>query len=121
MHQENRDWELVLNVGADGGSVALYGRETGSGWVFRRHVADQTPMLIDEESIDHDSDPVSTWAAAVRLLDRYPWCNLFPTMVHPDFHDRVWREISKRVAKGRVTDDSLDRWVEACRPPESAP
>lgn len=106
------DWQLILNVGADGGSVALYGREAELGWIFRRHVADQTPMFIGEESISHDSEAVETWTKAVRLLDRYPWASLFPTYVHPDFRTRVWREVCKRATKRRPREGELDRWLE---------
>ena len=115
------DWQLIVKIGAEGGSVALYGRETDDGWVFRRHVADQTPMFIDEESVEHDSETVDTWVKAVRLLERYPWANLFPTYVHPGFGNKVWLEVCKRALKRRPREGELDRWLDVCCPPEAAP
>ena len=34
------DWEVILQLGAEGGSVTLYGMETERGWLFYRDVSD---------------------------------------------------------------------------------
>jgi hypothetical protein len=60
------DWEVILQLGTEGGSVTLYGMQTEQGWLFSRSVTE----LIDEERIPHDSPVVDSWEAAIGLLDR---------------------------------------------------
>ncbi len=71
------DWEVILQLGAEGGSVTLYGMETERGWLFYRDVSDWSPELIGEERIQHKSPVVDSWDAAVALLDQYPWPKTF--------------------------------------------
>lgn len=40
--------EVILQVGAEGGDVTLYGMLTKNGWLFSRQVIDQTPELLNE-------------------------------------------------------------------------
>lgn len=106
--------ELILRVGADGGDISLSGIETGAGWVFCRQVSDQTPMLIDEPCIEHESEVARSWEAAIRLMDRYPWHRLSPRFVHPEFRERVWDEITRRASEGLVPSWRMDDWQERC-------
>ena len=80
-----KDWTIVLQLGAECGSLTLYGMQTEQGWVFCRNLIDWTPQLIDEERIQHKSPVVDSWGAALTLLDQYPWQTLFPLVVHPKF------------------------------------
>jgi hypothetical protein len=48
------------------------------GWSFSREVSD----CIDEDRIEHKSAVVDSWEAALKLLDQYPWCRLFPVRIH---------------------------------------
>ena len=50
--------EVIVEVGAEGGSVTLYGLRTKQGWLFSRKVIDQSLMLLDEPQIQHDSSCV---------------------------------------------------------------
>jgi hypothetical protein len=34
-----KDWTIILQLGAEGGSITLYGLETERGWVFSRSVS----------------------------------------------------------------------------------
>lgn len=40
--------EIILQVGAEGGDLTLYGSRTASGWLFTLSVYDCTPLLLDE-------------------------------------------------------------------------
>src|SRR6266480_5902906 len=103
------DWEVILQLGAEGGSVTLYGMETERGWLFYRDVSDWTPELIGEERIQHKSPVVNSWDSAVALLDQYPWPRLFPLMVHPEFSERIWYEVRDRLEKDQASGLCLDR------------
>lgn len=105
--------EVILKVGAEGGSITLYGVRTESGWRFKRDVIDQTPCVLDEAGIRHDSQFTSSWAEALSLLDRYPWHRLYPIRVHPEFRQSVWSVVRTRYARDG-SDHDLERWRERC-------
>ena len=79
--------EVILEVGAEGGAITLYGVRDLDGWRYSTSVLDQTPSLLpdefDEPEIRKDSEVVNSWEAALRLIDRYPWHRLSPLTVPP--------------------------------------
>lgn len=105
--------EIILQVGAEGGSVTLYGVRTENGWRFLCNVVDQTPRMLDEEEIRRDSQFTSSWDQALALLDRYPWHRLFPIRVHPDFRQAVWSVVRTRYV-GKGSEHELERWRARC-------
>jgi hypothetical protein len=107
--------EVVLEVGAEGGSISLYGFRTDRGWRFARKVIDQTAELIDESSVEARSDVVCSWEAALALLDRYPWPVLVPISVHTDFRDQIWSAVQGRLRNEEGSEIKLRRWRELCR------
>src|SRR5437667_9925800 len=108
------DWEVILQLGAEGGSVTLYGMETERGWLFYRDVSDWSPELIGEDRLQHKSPVVNSWEAAVALLDRYPWQRLHPLMVHPEFSDRIWTAARDRLKTDGTSGLYVDRWRNIC-------
>ena len=104
------DWEVMLQLGAEGGSVTLYGMETERGWLFYRDVSDWSPELIGEERIQHKSPVVNSWEAAVALLDRYPWQRLCPLMIHPEFSERVRSAARDRLQRDQAPARYFDMW-----------
>jgi hypothetical protein len=105
--------EVILRVGAEGGSVTLHGVRTEDGWRFQRSVVDQTPWMLDEAEIRHDSQFTSSWDEALALLDRYPWQRLFPIRVHPEFRQVVWSAVQTRYA-GNNAENDLEWWRDRC-------
>ena len=81
---EAKTSEVVVAVGTEGGTIALYGLRTDRGWVFEREVHDWTPDLLGEEPVRTNLS-AENWDAALGLLDRYRWPTLLPLSVHPDF------------------------------------
>jgi hypothetical protein len=63
--------EVIIELGAEGGSITLSGFRTDRGWSFWREVTDWTPELIDEERIHHESAVVDSWEAALKLLGSF--------------------------------------------------
>jgi hypothetical protein len=95
------DWTVILELGAEGGSLTLLGKQTERSWVFYRHVSDWTPELIGEGRIENDSPAVHSWEVALGLLDKYNWHKLTPLIVDPGFSDRVWSAVRDRFENDR--------------------
>lgn len=109
--------EVILSVAAEGGSITLYGVRSARGWAFERCISDQTPTLLDEPALQHDSGTVHSWDTALELLDRYPWHRLSPRAVHPEFRSQLWREIELRDREGLVPERRLEDWRRVCAAP----
>ena len=107
--------EVIIEIGAEGGSIALYGIRTERCWVFSRKVIDQTSELIDEEWIQHNSAAVDTWEAALKLLDQYPWFKLYPIRIHPEFRQKIWLAVQEQLQNDtEASKFALRRWRELC-------
>ena len=110
-----KDWEVIVRVGAELGDLTLYGSRTDIGWTFSRRVVDQTPILLDEASIDVTSDTVSSWPEALGLLDCYSWQALYPLEVHPEFRAEVIAAVTDRFDRDpTMKERRLEKWKEAC-------
>jgi hypothetical protein len=111
--------EVILEVGAEGGSLTLYGARTSDGWRFSRRVIDQTMALLDLDdagAVDELSAVVGSWPAALALMDRYPWHRLCPIEVHPEFRARVLEAVVARLrGDGEDDPEPLRRWKALCR------
>lgn len=112
---EKRPWQLIVSVGAEGGSISLLGKPTEAGWTYRRGVVDRSAALIDERDIRHTSDIVATWPAALRLMDRYQWARLSPIKMHPAFADKVMVAVRDRLVAVPRGDWDLAKWGDAAR------
>jgi len=120
--------EVIVEIGGEGGSLAIYGIRTKLGWIFSREVVDQSLLFIDEgPTIQHSSKIVSSWPEALELLDRYPWPQLCPIKVHPEFRKMVLDAVLERnKAKGNAKSPGwkrapkekreiqFERWEELC-------
>jgi hypothetical protein len=135
------DWEVILEVGAEGGSVTLYGIQTQpsffsaaaprsglhvakaaelrkvdpklteQGWFFKMN---STESIDEELHSQFDSPVVDSWEAAIGLFDRYSWQRLYPLIVHPAFSERIWSAVRDRLAKDYASGGQLDRWRTIC-------
>jgi hypothetical protein len=116
MHSKahTKQCEVVLELGAEGGSIALYGFRTEYGWLFTRETLDQTPELIDEDRIETNSACADTWEAALKLLDQYPWVELYPLSIHTEFRQQIWSAVQERLPNDERSDVKLRRWRELC-------
>lgn len=105
--------DVVIKVGGEGGSITLYGRRRGEGWIFSLQSLDQSPMFFDEPSEQKNSLAVATWPEALALLDSYPWHRLCPDEVHPDFRTAVLDAVNARY--GDAADwNRLADWQTLC-------
>ena len=95
---------VVLEVGAEGGSLTLIGRESDDGaWRFARVTDDQSEALFGETDVPITAPDLSaltwvdSWEAGLKLMDRYPWAQLHPVFVHPKFVERVRAAVEERL------------------------
>jgi hypothetical protein len=107
-------WQTIVKVGAEGGSVTLYGQPSAQGWLFSRTVNDQTPLMLDQSEIRHSSSTVADWAEALILLDKYPWASLVPIKVHPGFAEQILAAVSQRIEESGTPTSRLKRWKHVC-------
>lgn len=99
--------QVIVEVGAEGGSLTLYGIQSPDGWQFRAETNEAA--LDDGDTPDLPARPwVATWRSALKQLDAYPWTQLYPLKVHPEFSDRVFKALQTRKKKGLAID--WDQW-----------
>jgi hypothetical protein len=105
----NVEREVIVEVGAEGGSIALCGVRGEAGWSYSLYV---NHRLLDEEPIQKETDQVETWDAAIALLDRYPWRQLSPLRVHPEFRSKILSAVGGDSAPHRRR---LKNWEAVCK------
>ncbi len=120
---ESRPWDstfnqTVLEVGAEGGTLAIVRQRNQRGaweyWCLR----DETTMLdlLPESEIGTrddllDKSPhLSNFKKALLRLGQYPWFSFVPLKVHPEFADVVMREVERRGGK-----EAASQWTERLR------
>jgi hypothetical protein len=107
--------KVIVEVGVEGGSIALLGVRDDEGWRYSLYFNDWTPELLDEEPIQRQSDQVATWDAAIALLDRYPWRQFSPIRVHPEFRGKVWTAVCKEIGDSTDYPHRLEDWKAICK------
>lgn len=108
-------WTVILQAGVEGGCITLCGQYNGKGWLFRRNMADQTPMLIEEPVSDSHPELVYSWEEALDVLDRHPWHLFYPLEVHPVFRGAVLAAVLKRTRPDLLVNDyGFMRWLHVC-------
>jgi hypothetical protein len=94
--------EAILEVGADGGSLTVFGERAADGkWSFR--LARNELMLYESEGESGgrdlyigQSEHFPSIQDALILMDKYPWHRLHPIEIHPEFFDAILSEVRKR-------------------------
>lgn len=111
--------EIIIKVGAEGGSWTLFGRKksTADGWEF---AAEITSMNEDEEFFTSKSQWVGDWNSALKLYARHPWHSLHPLKVHKDFRAAVELALEEqlmhdeRLAAQDKSGIVLPDWLRLC-------
>jgi hypothetical protein len=105
--------ETIPEVGAEGGTISLFGDKDAQGrWRFWAR-KDETMMsdVLDEDepgglgSLVNTSEPVSSLPEALALLDKYSWHRLKPLRIHSEFGLAILSEVQKR-----GTSEEGDLW-----------
>ena len=104
------DATIILEVGAEGGSLSVIGApQSDANWQFWCILDDQTPTFIDEDPIHRESNAVKSWGDLIALLDKeFPyWVSLYPLYVHPDFRKQLAELIGHRLMIKQQTRDNV--------------
>lgn len=109
-----KDCGIILKVGAEGGSLTIYGLRTKDGGLFSEEVIDQTPGFIDEPLTQPLSESLQEWDPVLQHLNRYPWHRLYPLQVHPEFGNRVYEAVQDRFRSDGDADPDLCDWKQVC-------
>ena len=102
--------EIVLQAGAEGGSLTIVRYHvSGEKWQFA-FIRDESTLADflgeeDQEDLFEALDSIATFEDAIALMNKYPWPNLYPLVVHPEYANRVM-EIIERSGNPRAKD----RW-----------
>ncbi|MDQ0257842.1 NAD-dependent SIR2 family protein deacetylase [Evansella vedderi] len=134
------DWQTIISLGAEGGSITLLGKEQHPGqWVFKKAVNEMNFDDLEDETfqptesteevrtlkspLSNLGNEATSWEKAIKLLDHYPWPMLNPREIHPAFRKRVWIALQKEVKErygDRIDSYRLNKWSKLCLP-EYAP
>lgn len=105
-------YETILKMGAEGGSLTIFGKRKATGaWQFRVERDETTlyDMLSEEDragAVPFEQNPwIESLDAVLAQIDRYNWPRLYPMSVHPDFRDYIFKEVQKRGG-----DSEVARW-----------
>ena len=104
--------EIVLQVGAEGGSLTIVRYHvSGEKWQFA-FIRDESTLAsflaendYNREDLFKEFASIATFEDAIALMNKYPWPNLYPLVVHPEYANRVM-EIIERSGNPRAKD----RW-----------
>ena len=101
--------EIILEVGAEGGSLSIVRTRASDGtwrFVVLRDETTLADMLDDNEQkafafIDA-SGAVDALAAALQVMNRYPWHRLMPLKLHEEYRGAVMAEVLRRGGAGEA-------------------
>ena len=93
----------IVKAGSAGGVVMLLGSPMPDGeWRFALATVDCTAELVNEQAPGPVDRRGLTWVDSCdegfRLLNRYPWVQLYPQGVHPLFVEEVRLAVAERLA-----------------------
>lgn len=98
-------WVKILEVLAEGGSIKLLRNGSKDGKAIYKVKTNE--CYDDEDGPMHSENEASSWAGAMALLDKYPWCKLHPDRdIHPKFKAHIAIEVRKRLS----WDAYVDGW-----------
>jgi hypothetical protein len=89
--------EIILSLGAEDGSLTLYGVKLREEWSFliKYEQINQTDLYLPET--EHLSMFQNGFQHALNLLDRYPWETYIPRTIHPAFAEALLKEVESRI------------------------
>lgn len=104
--------EIILKVGAAGGSLTLFGSKSANGkWDFfiERNEAAMCDLMDEEDRegfIPISRTPyVHSVEEGLQELSSYPWFMLHPVEVHPEFQEKILVEVKRLGSKS-----DIERW-----------
>jgi hypothetical protein len=79
---EDSDHVIVVELGAEGGSITNYGRRENGSWSFWQK---RTSLVLDENDEESWQESISDTTNDLLTLLPANWVALYPLRIHPDF------------------------------------
>jgi len=118
----NRQVKLLLQVGAEGGILAVCRSSNPTEpRQYRFGMVDSTLQILGREEggapIRRDSGWLDSWDAAMKALNVYPWPRLHPVFVAPEVSLRVWGALTTSSAEASEESGEIDlpKWQSVIR------
>jgi hypothetical protein len=97
--------EMILSLGAEEGSMTLYGIKLDDEWNFlllydKSTRTDFISQPSEDNLLKQDLMYRSGFQSALELLDEHSWHMLIPRTIHPDFAEQLLVEVEKRIPPG---------------------
>jgi hypothetical protein len=108
-------WQCIVKVGAEGGSISLFGLLKPDGeWLYSLTRDERTlaGLNVDELQYLSKTKVVEDWDSALRLLSRYPWVQLCPLEVHQAFRTLIWDAVTN---DEHARPSSMMMWERFCK------
>jgi hypothetical protein len=98
--------EIIVSLGADDGSMTLYGVQLAQEWHFLlRYDKSKELNFISHEAENSFEDQnlfSKGFQHAIELMDEYEWHKLIPRSVHPKFAEQFLCEVEKRIPPNHI-------------------
>ena len=126
MHQ----FEVMLEVGGEGGGYSILGEEVHGSWQFWRAASGGDDWMWDEKDDSaktHDQElPTTLPKPPIRYFQTLDealgtinscWPILFPVAVHPAIAAAIWTKVEAYIAKypGHDRHGYIRKWKEQCQ------
>lgn len=116
--------EVIVQVGAGGGTISLLGKHSPDGtWRFMMETNESFHAdLLSEEDREglnfHSSDgSVGTFSEGLDLLKKYPWHQLYPVKVHTEFQQSVYDAVIELTNADGGKNRNIYEWKIECGMP----
>jgi hypothetical protein len=98
--------EIVFEVAAEGGSVAIERLQTKQGYKFMYH---HNEMDMGDEGLEvNEKGAYTDFETPFQLINKeYPWYSLHLCYVHDDFRNYVTNELIKTLNSKGITNEDL--------------
>lgn len=111
----SNDTFVLLQTGTYGGCLTLYCDQSSEVKQFQLNMIDWSASVLgDADSSHRDSPVMNSVEEAFSYLDRYPWHQFTPHVIHPDVQPFVWEVINKRFEQGLVSPSTMAQWKRSC-------
>lgn len=109
------DTVVLLQAGTPGGCLTLYCDRSAELQRYQVNLTDRSALVLgDAVGSQHDSGVTNSIEDAFSLLDRYPWHQFTPHVIHPDVQSFVWAIINDRFDRDLVTSSAMVQWKRCC-------
>jgi hypothetical protein len=90
--------DIILSLGADIGSMTLYGVKLQDEW----HFLLKPDITIDHSNLHKEVCLKKGFNEAIEMLNEYPWHTYIPRRIHPEFAELILKEVENKLESEHV-------------------